>query len=439
MRYGFGKLTTSTKYETMKIAIIGAGITGLSTALHLSRKGHEVTIYEASSVPGGLGTYVQVQNSSIERYYHHFFRSDVHIIDLIKQLGIGDKLKFYHSKTSVLYKGKTYPFSSPLDLLKFSPLPLIDRLRLGIAIARLKYLPVNIKKLDLVAAKDWLIAHAGRNAYDIIWKPLLVGKFAKYADSVPAAWLRERIRDRSFDLGYLDGGSETLFRSLLKELNKYKIVVHLNTSVSQVESKKDGVDVVVGGITTSYDKCLITTVSPIARKLLKNKLTPKLDKLLNSQDQLGAVCLLLELSQPIQNQYWINVCEDNEPVLVMVEHTNLIDKKNYGNRSLVYLANYLHRDSDRFRESDEIVVRTYLSILRKLNPKFKNSWIKKSTVSRVPRAQTIFGLNSFADRPPIQLLHNVFLANIDQMYPHDRNFNLGVELSKKVSNIMTNS
>ena len=123
----------------------------------------------------------------------------------------------------------------------------------------------------------------------------------------------------------------------------------------------------------------------------------------------------------------------------MVEHTNLIDKKNYGNRSLVYLANYLHRDSDRFRESDEIVVRTYLSILRKLNPKFKNSWIKKSTVSRVPRAQTIFGLNSFADRPPNQLLHNVFLANIDQMYPHDRNFNLGVELSKKVSNIMTNS
>ncbi|MFZ1619762.1 MAG: hypothetical protein WAT72_03890, partial [Microgenomates group bacterium] len=124
------------------------------------------------------------------------------------------------------------------------------------------------------------------------------------------------------------------------------------------------------------------------------------------------------------------------PVLVMVEHTNLIDKKNYGNRSLVYLANYLHRDSARYKESDEMVVRSYISILKKLNPQFKNSWIKKSTISRVPRAQTIFGLGSLQNRPPIQILHNIFLGNIDQMYPHDRNFNLAVELSKKIAKMI---
>jgi protoporphyrinogen oxidase len=170
--------------------------------------------------------------------------------------------------------------------------------------------------------------------------------------------------------------------------------------------------------------------------LLKNKLPKTQADLLNTQDQLGAICLLLELTKPIQNQYWVNICEDNEPVLVMVEHTNMIDKKNYGNKSLVYLANYIHRDSARYKESDETVINTYSTILKKLNPSFSRFWIKKSTVSRVPRAQTIFGLNSYVNRPPIKLLHNVFLANIDQMYPHDRNFNLGVELSKRVSNIM---
>lgn len=420
----------------MRVAIIGAGITGLSTALNLSQDGHEVTIYEASPVPGGLGTYVEVGNSSIERYYHHFFRSDVHVIDLIKQLGIGDKLKFYPSKTSVFYKERTYPFSSPLDLLKFSPLLLIDRVRLGIALAQLKYLPMNMKKLDKVSAKDWLISHAGKKAYDMVWKPLLTGKFAEYADSVPTAWLRDRIRDRSFDLGYLDGGSQTLFNALIEALKKNNVSVNLNTPVTQVEAKKNEVMVTVGGKNYSYDKCLITTVSPIATKLLKNKLKPEVANLLNSQDQLGAVCLLLELSRPIQKQYWINVCQENEPVLVMVEHTNLIDKKYYGNRSLVYLANYIHRDESRFKESDETVVNTYTSILKKLNPEFKMSWIIKSTVSRVPRAQTIFGLNSFSNRPPIKLLHNVFLANIDQMYPHDRNFNLGVELGKKVAKMI---
>ncbi len=420
----------------MNIAIIGAGITGLSTALELSKAGNQVTIYEASPVPGGLGTYIKVQDNYIERYYHHFFRSDVHVIDLIRQLGIGDKLKFYPSKTSVFYKGHTYPFSSPVDLLKFSPLPFLDRLRLGISLAQLKYLPMDMQKLDKVSAKDWLISHAGQKAYDIIWKPLLVGKFAKYADAVPAAWLRDRISDRSFDLVYLDGGSQTLFNALIKDLDKRGVAIHLETPVSQIESKKNEVTVTVGGKNYSYDKCLITTVSPIATKLLKNKLKPELANLLNSQDQLGAVCLLLELSQPIQKQYWVNICQENEPVLVMVEHTNLIDKKNYGGRSLVYLANYIHRDNPRFKESDEVVINTYTSILKKLNPKFNSSWITKATVSRVPRAQTIFGLNSFSNRPPVRLLHNVFLANIDQMYPHDRNFNLGVELSKRVSRIM---
>ncbi len=182
MRYGFGKLTTSTKYETMKIAIIGAGITGLSTAHLLSKEGHSVTVYEASPVTGGLGTFVRVQNSSIERFYHHFFRSDTHVINLIKQLGIGSKLKFYPSKTSILYEGATYPFSSPLDLLTFKPLPFIDRLRLGVALAILKYLPVNIKKLDSVSAKSWLMTYAGAEAYKVIWKPLLVGKFAKFSE-----------------------------------------------------------------------------------------------------------------------------------------------------------------------------------------------------------------------------------------------------------------
>ncbi len=38
----------------MEIAIIGAGIAGMSAAYDLARAGHRVTIYEASDGVGGL-------------------------------------------------------------------------------------------------------------------------------------------------------------------------------------------------------------------------------------------------------------------------------------------------------------------------------------------------------------------------------------------------
>ena len=421
----------------MKIAVIGAGITGLTTALKLSEAGHQVTIYEASPVPGGLGTYVRVDKNHMERFYHHFFGSDIHVIRLIKQLGIGAKLKFYPSKTSVFYQGKIFRFSSPADLLKFSPLPFIDRLRLGVALAQLKYLPVDIKKLDRISAKNWLIRHAGRKAYEIIWEPLLVGKFEQYASSIPAAWLRERVRDRTFKLGYLDGGTKTLFDALIKKLKKNGVTVHLNRSVSSVESKDGQVHITTNGKTQLVDRCVMTTVSPISANLLKNKLPVVKQKLLSVQDQLGAVCLLLELKNPIQDQYWINFCDLKQPVLVMVEHTNLINASHYGGRHLVYLANYIHRTHKNFFLSDDEVIKQYTALLKKLNHRFDDSWITRATISRVPRAQTIFGLNSFTNRPPIRLLDNIFMANIDQMYPHDRNFNLGVELGEKIAKMMS--
>ena len=136
----------------MKIAIIGAGITGLSAAYELSKKGHKVAIFERSQYSGGLGSYIKVKNNHIERFYHHFFTSHAYIKDMAKEFGIKDRLKFYKVKTGIYEKNKIYPFSSPLDLLKFSPLSLIDRLRCGITLAFLKAVPVPLPILDAISA-----------------------------------------------------------------------------------------------------------------------------------------------------------------------------------------------------------------------------------------------------------------------------------------------
>lgn len=424
----------------MNIAIVGAGITGLTAAYELIKKGHKVTVFERSPIPGGLGTYVKVGGNYIERFYHHFFQSDRHVIELIHELGIGDKLKFYSAKTGIYYGKAIYPFSTPFDLLRFSPLFLIDRVRCGAVIAYLKFLPVNRDRLDRTSAVEFLKKYLGDKIYKTIWEPLLVGKFDKYAKNIPAIWLRERLRDRSSKLGYLDGGSKTLFDTLVKKLKESGAVIQTGVGVSSIEPKKKGVEITTDQGVDIFDACLITTVSPITSKLIKNKLPNAAKTLLEKQDQLGAICVILELKKKIQSQYWLNICDLKEDVLVMVEHTNLIDKSQYENRYIVYLANYIHRDDKRFAMPDEEILKTYTKILKKVNPAFSDSWIIQSHVSRVPRAQTIFGLGSLHNRPPIQLpIHGIYMANIDQMYPHDRNFNLGVELGRKVANAIMNN
>ena len=147
----------------MRIGIIGAGITGLAAAYELIKKGHEVVIFERSSVPGGLGTYLPVGDSYLERYYHHFFESDTLIKRYAAELGISDKLHFYSAKTSIYINGRIYPFNSPADLLRYDQLSFVDRIRCGITTGFLKFTPRPINKLDTFSAADWIIRFAGKS------------------------------------------------------------------------------------------------------------------------------------------------------------------------------------------------------------------------------------------------------------------------------------
>ena len=59
----------------MKYAVIGAGVSGLSMAGMLLKKGHEVVVYERDSRPGGLIKCTEVQGNLYHRVGGHVFNS----------------------------------------------------------------------------------------------------------------------------------------------------------------------------------------------------------------------------------------------------------------------------------------------------------------------------------------------------------------------------
>ncbi len=67
----------------------------------------------------------------IEYFYHHLFGSDTHILDLMDELGIGDELRWIESKVGWYSDGQIYDLVTPFDLIRFKPVNLINRIKLG--------------------------------------------------------------------------------------------------------------------------------------------------------------------------------------------------------------------------------------------------------------------------------------------------------------------
>src|SRR4051812_43569198 len=122
-----------------RVAVIGAGVAGLVAAHELATEGRHCDVYERWPGLGGQAATLDVgEGLLLERYYHHLFTSDRDIAALYRELGLPDGIEWLPSSVAFFCQGRSHPFTTPLDLLRFSPLSMRSRMRMGLAVLRLQ-------------------------------------------------------------------------------------------------------------------------------------------------------------------------------------------------------------------------------------------------------------------------------------------------------------
>ena len=435
----------------MRVGIIGGGAAGLAAAYELTKQGHYAEVFEAAPFLGGQASTFEVGGGQLERGYHHLFVSDTAMTELIHELGLGDKLAWLESKVGFYHSGRIWDFATPMDLLRFKPLTLLQRLRLGLWTFALQKTR-NWQKFEGVTAQDWLTRHLGAETYRTIWEPMLRGKFGEYYDQISMTWLWGKIylrvasREKGLQkerLGYPMGSFGEVFDRLGERIVEQGGAVHISARVNRVavddNGAATGLEVQLAGQSAEvreYDAVIATTPSYVFTRLVSDLPPDYLDKLVNVR-YLAAVLIILTLDRPLSPKYWLNIADRSLPFVGLIEHTNMIDPALYGGRHIVYLTNYTARESDLYQKSDAELLEDFIPHLQKINPEFDRSWIREYYHHKVDGAQPIIGVN-YSQRIPDHRtpIRNLYLANTTQIYPEDRGTNYSVRMGRQVAEMV---
>jgi protoporphyrinogen oxidase len=421
----------------MRIGIVGAGVTGLTAAYELSQDGHEVIVYEAEAIPGGLSSGFRVPewDWSLDRFYRHIFAGDRTIIALAQELRI--PLVFTSPKTSLWVNGQPYPYDNPLAVALYPNLPLYLNLWAGMVIAYLRFLMRNGTRLEYTTADDWLRRVLGERAYQELWAPMLRAKFKADYDKVNMAWFWARIVARTPRLGYFRGGFQAFIDLLVRKVQERKGVVRLSTPVSQIAQVGDRVALMLPHEEGATFDRVLTTTSPRKLTQMVVGLPDGYAQDLVALKSLGAVVLILALDRSIltDGTYWLNLPEGEFPCLSMVEHTNYQDRAHYGDDVIVYMGDYVPVDEPEMNMNTKELYSNYRPALSKVRPDFDDSWVRAMWSFRESYAQPVPEVNHSLRVPAVEvpIIPNVYWACMHHVYPWDRGTNFAVELGQRAA------
>jgi protoporphyrinogen oxidase len=427
----------------MKIAIIGAGIGGMAAAYDLCKAGHSVTIYESAGYVGGLAAGFKEPHWewSVENFYHHWFATDEHMLGLIDELGWKEDVLFPRPYTVMFYKGKFFPFDSILAALRFPGLGWgLNKIRFGLVGLYLR-MTNNWRQLEKVTVEQWMRKWAGDHVYELMWEPLMNGKFSeRYAKQVNMAWMWARIKARTTRLGTFKGGFQAFSDRFADRLREMGVDIQLSTPVNRIAQDPDGVlTLSLPEGSKTFEQVLFTGSPGLLARLAPSLPTQYLQGLV-SLKSMGAVVMVLSLKQPLSKEgyYWYNIPKSaGFPFLALVEHTNFLKPEYFGGDTIIYIGDYLEPEHEHFKLTKEQLLERFLPSLPRFNSAFKPEWVKNSWLFRTSYAQPVPEVNHSRNIPAIKTpMRGLFFASMSQVYPWDRGTNFAVEIGRRAARMM---
>ena len=428
--------------------IVGGGMMGMTLAHRLSQQGHRVTLFEAASELGGLVSPWKMNDVEWDKFYHVILLSDSRTRNILKDIGLDDKIEWVETRTGFYMNGKLYSMSDTVEFLKFPTLNLIDKFRLGLTIivaSRIK----NWKRLEKTPVTVWLRRWSGNRTFNKIWLPLLRAKLGESYQRTSAVFIwatiqrlygarRSGLKKEMF--GYVPGGYKKVIEMFKQKLLSEGVTVRTNYAAREIKTSSGGKPSIDfgNGAPQEFDEVIVTLPSSLAAKLCKGLSEAEIEKL-NNVEYLGVICLAVLLDKPISQFYITNITDTRFPFTGVIEMSALVDKKYLGGQSLVYLPKYVTSDDPLFNKSDEEIKTYFLDNFKKMYPWLTDDNIKFAGVARAKHVITVAKLNYSEALPGIKTsMPGVSIINTSHIKDGTLNVNETVRVAEtKLEEILT--
>lgn len=428
----------------MKIGIIGGGFMGLVLAHKLAEK-HTVKVIEKDTQLGGLATHFDYGEFTWDKYYHVILPTDNHLINLVKDLGLENKLEWRRSMTGYYVNKSFYSISSSKDFLLFPPLNLFDKMKLAYTIfygSRIN----DRAKLEKITVKDWLIKVGGKQTYEKFWSPLLLAKLGDSYERVSAVFIWTYIK-RLFQarssaaqkehMGYINGGYKTVFDRLQNTLQESGSDIVLKQSVKNISGNTSGgIDLTYADdIVEHFDKVIFTAPLNVLKKVTSTDILEISDNK-KEVEYLGVICLAIVTKEPLTPYYVLNIADKEVPFTGVIGMSSLVDIEQTNGEYITYFPKYITADHAYWKKSDEELKTIFLNGVQQLYPDFNMDHLTSTHLHSAFKVQPLQVLNYSEIIPDIKTKHpDFYVVNTSQFINDTLNNNSVV---KHVEDFITN-